>query len=230
MIVYAWKQFWNDFNNGDEALFQDANRPRDNNRFKITPWMQAERWDWKKTNKNRDASLYTWYGFRKISNTTLLDTARYDFYRIRLKDKFTESDLSEFNWYQQRTKTRTAAEIRQYIEDAQATWNPKTRIIDWDIEILESGTYWIWCFAQFLRPNGHTRSSLSAMWVALLQYIDWNYKTIQYNMSRSCTDMDSLTLYHTDYLTQWTRIAPWACEWYWSNVMVVGGIYAMRIW
>jgi hypothetical protein len=38
MIVYAGKQFWNDFNNGDEALFQDANRPRDNDKFKIKPW------------------------------------------------------------------------------------------------------------------------------------------------------------------------------------------------
>ena len=52
MIVYAGKQFWNDFNNGDEALFQDANRPRDNDKFKIKPWLQSDKWDFRSSNKN----------------------------------------------------------------------------------------------------------------------------------------------------------------------------------
>ena len=52
MIVYAGKQFWNDFNNGDEALFQDANRPRDNDKFKIKPWLQSEKQDFRQSNKN----------------------------------------------------------------------------------------------------------------------------------------------------------------------------------
>ena len=52
MIVYTWKQFWNDFNNGDEALFQDANRPRDNDKFRIQPWKQTEKWDFRTSNKN----------------------------------------------------------------------------------------------------------------------------------------------------------------------------------
>ena len=52
MIVYTGKQFWNDFNNGDEWLFQDANRPRDNNKFKIKPWLQSEKIDVKQSAKN----------------------------------------------------------------------------------------------------------------------------------------------------------------------------------
>lgn len=52
MIVYTWKQRWNDFNNGDEALFQDANRPRDNDKFKIKPWVQSEKWDFRQSNKD----------------------------------------------------------------------------------------------------------------------------------------------------------------------------------
>lgn len=52
MIVYAGKQFWNDFNNGDEALFEDANRPRDNDKFKIKPWLQSDKWDFRSSNKN----------------------------------------------------------------------------------------------------------------------------------------------------------------------------------
>lgn len=52
MIVYTGKQYWNDFNNWDEALFQDANRPRDNDKFKIKPWLQSEKWDFRQGNKN----------------------------------------------------------------------------------------------------------------------------------------------------------------------------------
>ena len=52
MIVYAGKQFWNNFNNGDEALFQDANRPRDNDKFKIRPWLQSNKWKQREVNKD----------------------------------------------------------------------------------------------------------------------------------------------------------------------------------
>ena len=52
MIVYAGKQFWNDFNNWDEALFQDAERPRDSDKFKLRPWLQSGKWDWRKSKTN----------------------------------------------------------------------------------------------------------------------------------------------------------------------------------
>ena len=228
MIVYAGKQYWNDFNNWDEALFQDANRPRDEDKFKIQPWMQSSKWDWKKTTKNRDASIFNWYWIRQVVNTTTAGTW-YDFYRLRLKDKFTVADMSQFEWYQQRLKTRTAKEILWYVEDAQTNGNPKSRIVDWDLEILESGSYVIECFVQFLRPNWHTWSSMAAMGVWLLELIDNWYKVVWYNMSRSCTDIDGMYLTMCTYIDQWTRIAPCACEWYWT-VMAIGGICALRTW
>ena len=43
MKVYSWRQFWNNFNSWDEGLFQDANRPRDDDKFKIKPWRQTEK-------------------------------------------------------------------------------------------------------------------------------------------------------------------------------------------
>lgn len=52
MIVYSGKQYWNDFNNWDEALFQDANRPRDNDKFKIRPWLQSDKWKQREVNKD----------------------------------------------------------------------------------------------------------------------------------------------------------------------------------
>ena len=52
MIVYTGKQYWNSFNNWDEALFQDANRPRDNDMFKIKPWLQSDKWKFRESNKD----------------------------------------------------------------------------------------------------------------------------------------------------------------------------------
>ena len=38
--------WWNNFNNGDEALFNDASLPRDSYGFKIQPWMQSDKLDY----------------------------------------------------------------------------------------------------------------------------------------------------------------------------------------
>jgi len=60
MIVYAGKQYWNEFNNWDEALFQDANRPRDDENFKIQPWMQGRKQDLRTANSGI-AAQWTFY-------------------------------------------------------------------------------------------------------------------------------------------------------------------------
>lgn len=64
MIVYTGKQYWNDFNNWDEALFQDASRPRDSNMFKVRPWLQSDKWKQRETNKDIyvDAAELHWWG------------------------------------------------------------------------------------------------------------------------------------------------------------------------
>lgn len=44
-----WDAYWNNFNNGDEALFQDASLPRDTFWFKIKNWIQTQKldfWSW----------------------------------------------------------------------------------------------------------------------------------------------------------------------------------------
>ena len=68
MIVYTGKQFWNDFNNWDEGLFQDANRPRDNNKFKIRPWLQSDKWKQRDVNKDVgvDAAELLWWGQKTV--------------------------------------------------------------------------------------------------------------------------------------------------------------------
>ena len=93
MIVYAWKQYWNDFNNWDEALFQDASRPRDNDKFKIRPWLQSDKWDWRDTNKNTwlPVHQYVWIAVAPSSSWT---------YFTRVSDSRTKQQILDCcSWY-----------------------------------------------------------------------------------------------------------------------------------
>ena len=93
MIVYAGKQYWNDFNNWDEALFQDANRPRDNDKFKLRPWLQSDKWDWRWTNKNTwlPVHQYVWIAVAPSSSWI---------YFTRVSDSWTKQQIEDCcSWY-----------------------------------------------------------------------------------------------------------------------------------
>lgn len=93
MIVYAWKQYWNEFNNWDEALFQDANRPRDNDMFKIRPWMQSGKWKWRDTNKDTwlPVHQYIWIAVAPSWSWT---------YFTRVSDSWTKQQIEDCcSWY-----------------------------------------------------------------------------------------------------------------------------------
>jgi hypothetical protein len=93
MIVYAGKQFWNDFNNWDEALFQDANRPRDNNMFKLRPWFQSDKWDWRWTNKN------TWLPVHQYVWIAVAPSASWTYF-TRVSDSWTKKQIEDCcSWY-----------------------------------------------------------------------------------------------------------------------------------
>lgn len=93
MIVYAGKQFWNDFNNGDEALFQDASRPRDNDMFKLRPWLQSWKWKWKEANKD------TWLPVHQYIGVAVAPTATWTYF-TRVSDSWTEQQMKDCcSWY-----------------------------------------------------------------------------------------------------------------------------------
>lgn len=93
MIVYTWKQRWNDFNNGDEWLFQDANRPRDDDKFKIQHWLQANKQDWRTANKNTwlPVHQYVWIAVAPSSSWI---------YFTRVSDSWTKQQIQDCcSWY-----------------------------------------------------------------------------------------------------------------------------------
>ena len=83
MKVYSWWQFWNDFNNWDEGLFQDANRPRDDDKFKLRPWLQSDKRKQREVNKDittvASQLIATWVTENVSASTALPETATIPF-------------------------------------------------------------------------------------------------------------------------------------------------------
>ena len=239
MIVYAGKQFWNDFNNGDEALFEDAGLPRDSNKFKIQAWVQAQKLNWKKQNTNTDAtqfhvywfSLQQWYAPSSSASSLYWWTATW---RMKFKAKYTESDLSELNGYVDAFwHTRTAKEAQTLIQDAYSQWDAKANVVDTALEVLETGTYIIDCFAQFVYPQGYSYSTWTSypLFLDLLKYKEnvW-FQTYAYTQGRSCAYLDELRLQFCEKITKGTRLWMLVCHWYtYKKIMVAGRITAVRI-
>lgn len=122
MIVYSWKQYWNDFNNWDEGLFQDANRPRDDDKFKIRPWLQSEKWDWRWANKNTRLPVhqYVWIAIAPSSSWI---------YFSRVSDNWTKQQIQDYCWNSSliawwNVQGRTADSLLNDINShAQAFWS-----------------------------------------------------------------------------------------------------------
>jgi hypothetical protein len=106
MIMYAWKQFGNDFRNGDDAVFWDSNRPRDDNGTKIRPWLQGDKWKFREANKKTDFSMLQLQWMTLIENSTANQPVKREvptFVKWKrttedLPDGLTEENLKAFSY------------------------------------------------------------------------------------------------------------------------------------
>ena len=164
MIVYAGKQFWNDFNNWDEALFQDANRPRDNNMFKLRPWLQSDKWKWRETNKNTQPrlSIFSWVWTSAVSWTAdweaivLWGVSRF------FSKKATASDFSQYSsilsqrWGVDYVVNLANAQMEQNSLFTDTNFKVSS---DWLIECINSGTYLFGLTCQLRYASGHSTTT-----------------------------------------------------------------------
>ena len=216
MIVDAGKQFWNDFNNGDEALFQDADRPRDNDKFKLRPWLQAQKNDLRTANSwiaaqwlFKGAKLQAWQDYVRDANGNWLMNTAY------MKSSYTASDFSDIDWFVATDGTViTASAIVDWLtinekgqKEQPIIWKPYVNPVDWDIVIWRSGLYSITCQVTFIAPTWYnvsstTFSSSSAFYkfyVALML----NWKASMHTQSRWCGTTDALSVSLTARFDTW---------------------------
>ena len=233
MIVYPNKQFWNDFNNWDEALFQDANRPRDEDKFKIQPWMQSWRWNWKTTNKNRMPSMFHAYWYSLVTWYNPVNYKASDgvvWMRIRFKSKYTASDFSSIAPYSDaRGNSLSASDLLGYVWDAYGeNGDAKANVKNEYLEILETWIYFIDMFAQFVYPSWYNYSASTGYPLYLWLIVDGSIYA--YTQGRSCFYLDRLHETFAAPITAWSKLALGVAHGYTSApILVAWGITAVRM-
>ena len=204
MIVYAGKQFWNDFNNWDEALFQDANRPRDNDKFKIRPWLQSDKWKQRETNKDittvASQLLATWRTSGVSAAYSMPDDCT-----IPTLDGITKEG------------------------------NPWCIVNkDWNIEIVEDGTYIIQASTQFIPPSAPTYWYNYIEEVCLLKHKTGNYtwferQMITLNQARMCGKGDEIMAWWAWWFKKWDILNVWAIHTYTSAIELLQRMNIQRL-
>lgn len=221
MIVYSGKQFWNNFNNGDEGVFQDANRPRDNDKFKLRPWLQSDKWDRKWSNKNTQPmlSVFSWVWTSAVSGTSDWQPLKLWGVSKFFSKKATAGDFSQYSSIlSQRWGVDYVVELANaQMEQNKLYSNTNFRVTsDWLIECMKSWTYLFWLACQLRYASGHSTTTaykeyaymygtddVVGNWIVLDSFSrrsTWNPWTVRWNYFSYLWKGDKLyfAMAHTD--------------------------------
>lgn len=241
-----WDSWGNNFNNWDEALLSDSNRPRDEFWFKVKPWMQSDKWDWRSSNKNinlqqaiyKSAVLSPWLAWWA---TAMPDIPVF-------KTNYTASDFSSLDWYVWATgitysawdiawdrKAELFGSTKTIIEDWNTIIVPQvaTWVQDWMIFIWESGTYILQAYSDFFFPYWYdsNNSYLYKEYVYLYSY-DKKKKSITIwvrNQARACSAQDWLNTLFVWWLPKGTWLTIWVTHTYTNPVMCFTALNVYRL-
>lgn len=221
MIMYAWKQFGNDFRNGDYAVFWDSNRPRDENGTKIRPWLQGDKWSFREVNKKTDFSQFalTWIAVVEYTpaNTPL---KMYPINNNQTRDSFNNPTFVKVN-----TKEIT------YSNDS---WTNKDTIDTF--EILEEWLYyirvsWQFLFGMYWSSYDSNNSYKYAWYIHLWQENEKGERVLrQAKAVRLCWDGATYDLSFIQMLPQWHFSFPTFSTTYPANCYCYGMYQIVKLW
>lgn len=242
MIVYAGKQYWNDFNNWDEALFQDAERPRDNDKFKIKPWMQSGKWDFRSSNKNTDLSQIVVKWWSNVPWTSDWNSLNRTI--PTLKEKWTASEFESIGF----PSAYMNSAILEALQEAKAN-NPYVAVKSWTIkyiswgnetsmnwqylEVLKSWLYIVQASWQFWFPSGYSSSTSYQYkyWVSIAIENNGVFQEAATNVARCCWNWDTQNCLYISWIEQGTKLVPMTAHTYTSGTtFVVQWISMIRLW
>lgn len=204
MIAYSGKQFWNNFNNGDEWVFQDAGRPRDNDKFKLRPWMQSDKWKQREVNKD-------------IKTEIAQLAAEWE----------TDNVAAANNMPSQSTISKLKESVKQW-----NPWCIINK--DWNIEIVEDGAYIVQAFTQFFPSTTPSSSYQYIEKVGLLVHKTWNYTWFErslrtVNQARMCGSGDEIMARWAGSFKKGTVLNVWALHTYSSTMRLKQRINILRL-
>lgn len=227
MIVYTWKQYWNDFNNWDEGLFQDANRPRDDDKFKIRPWMQSGKWDWRWTNKNINMA--------EALVRCIVKNPSWEFTTPYFKTKYASNDFSFLVGYIPKWWTAiTTAQAAALAEESAIQgwqWDACISVSNWNVIIQKSWTYILEAHAEFVYPTAfNTNSSYQYIeYVALKTYVDDKWKVVLWSTDRACGAKSYRKASYVTWASAWDILNLEVWQTSGQNTMVNVGLNAYRL-
>lgn len=198
MIVYTGKQYWNEFNNWDEALFQDANRPRDEDKFQIRPWFNSRKNDLRTAN-SWIAAQGTFYWAKKQTWQSYLTDAsgNWLFNTAYMKNSYVDSDLSWISWV-------SANALKSVI-----LGKPYVNATDGDIVIWKSWVYAVTSQVRFLAPSWWTYNSSNSVNYKFYVAFLLNWQPSMYTQSRGCWMMDTYSVFYVWWLDTWDKVNTW---------------------
>ena len=230
MIMYAWKQFGNDFRNGDDAVFWDSNRPRDDNGTKIRPWLQGDKWKFRDANKDTDFSMLQLGGMTLVENSVAWNYVKrevptfvkWERTTADLPDGLTEEDLKAFgykNWLKA-FENFFLSEPNYILTEWPVTyvsWGSGTTV--WQkqkkttyVEIAEDGLYYFfvsWAFS-FRRNGGYdsVNSYKDKIWVYFFCQRDWVFEAYWWQSYRGTWNGSAFTYSICTLACKWERYLP----------------------
>lgn len=231
MIMYTWKQFGNDFRNGDDAVFWDSNRPRDDNGTKIRPWLQGDKWSFRDVNKKTGFSQIDLKWYSNCSSSTSWKPLVWEVPTI--KKKRTRQDRTDV-WYPSVFWKEESYKVWAY--DNEFHNEPQYMLVEWNfsyyssdgnntvfknkettcLEIINDWLYYIDCVSQFMFSYDNTDNYNSnnayqyKEWSGIMQYdkkLGYFIPT-QNRCQRAVWNWDSLSCALIIFLTRWSRILP----------------------
>ena len=227
MKVYSWRQFWNNFNSWDEGLFQDANRPRDNDKFKIRPWLQSEKLDWRSANKNITMA--------EALVRCIVKNPSWTYTTPSFKTRYASNDFSFIVGYTPYGWTAiTSAQASALAEESAIQgwqWDACINVENGNVVIKKSWTYIIEAFAEFRYPTGYNTSTSYQYieYVALKTYKDNAWQVVLWSTDRACWP----TSYRKASYVTWAsagdilNVEVWQSSW--SQVLVNVWLNAYRL-
>lgn len=198
MIVYTGKQYWNDFNNGDEALFQDANRPRDDDKFKIRAGVQTQKNDLRTANSWIAAQwIFQWGKVQAWQSTVTWNTAY-------LKNSYTGSDFSDVNSFVALDGTTYSADAVAKWIGTQIIWRPYVNAVDGDVVIWKNGLYAVTAQCIFIAPTWYSVANSYTYKFYVWLMINWQAEL--WTQWRWCWATDGHSVFYMQWFNAWDRV------------------------
>jgi hypothetical protein len=202
--IIHWEWFWvaeptQNFANSDEKLLDDRNRPRDQYWFRLQPWRQMGKNDYRQSNRSITEFLkICWW----IETSKTVDTI--------IPLAFDNTDKLTLT----QTYSSSASELEKYMKSIKV-WKTSWDVKNWNLGIPKT---WLYAISYKIRFDFPSWSSISAApnWLVKLYNIQNNLATQIDSAVWSITFIYWTIIWHSSiqYLEWWTELQ---LRWYYST-------------